>query len=516
MATLDSVSSRPKPGNDILVDRTSVHAAPINQPLVLDLDHTLLRSDMLVECFVAALRRNPFILFSAIIWLARGKAVLKNKLAAYAPDDLEAIPAFQPLVELAEREARRGRSIVLATASDELLARRVAKRFGFICEVLASDGTRNLKGAAKAALLVESYPQGFIYAGDNQADLTVWEKATSAVGVNLKPKTTKALSAFGKPMLLLNDAKHPARVLIKAARVKQWAKNVLIFAPLFLAGMMLEGAAWRDALFAFFGLGFVASATYLLNDLFDLNDDRRHWTKRNRPLASGALPIGEGLMLVPVLGLAGFVLAAAAGWAVLATVALYTLITLAYSFHIKRVPVLDVAVLATLFTLRLFLGVVAIGAVISPWLFVFSMALFLSLSTAKRHTEVVRMAQHGKNKTAGRGYIARDEPMLLALGLATAMSAVVLFSLYLTAEAFQNAAYSAPGFLWATPVLLFLWLGRIWLVSQRGDLDDDPVAFALKDKPSLALGLMLGLAFAGAVMGGKMGGLFLEIAPWAI
>jgi hypothetical protein len=171
---------------------------------------------------------------------------------------------------------------------------------------------------------------------------------------------------------------------------------------------------------------------------------------------------------------------------------------------------LDVAVLATLFTLRLFLGVVAIGAVISPWLFVFSMALFLSLSTAKRHTEVVRMALHGKTKTAGRGYIARDEPMLLALGLAAAMSAVVLFSLYLTAEAFQAAMYTAPGFLWATPILLFLWLGRIWLVSQRGELDDDPVAFALKDKASLALGCMLGLAFGGAIFGGfAMGAL-----PW--
>ena len=209
-------------------------------------------------------------------------------------------------------------------------------------------------------------------------------------------------------------------------------------------------------------------------------------------------------MLVPVLSFAGFVLAAAAGWAVLATIALYTVITLAYSMHLKRVPVLDVALLATLFTLRLFLGVVAIGAVISPWLFVFSMALFLSLSTAKRHTEVVRMALHGKTKTAGRGYIARDEPMLLSLGLAAAMSSVVLFSLYLTAEAFTNAVYSAPGFLWATPVLLFLWLGRIWLISQRGELDDDPVAFALKDRPSLMLGAMLGLAFVGAVLGGTI------------
>lgn len=512
MASLDSVHAHPEPSNDQPIGGVSLDSAPVHVPLVLDLDGTLIRSDVLVECFVAALRRNPFVLFIAIFWLLQGKAVLKQKLAAYAPDDLDAIPANQDLLKLAEREAKRGRAVVLATASNEIMARRIARRFAFIGEVLASDGVRNLKGRAKADVLEERFPGGFIYAGDSSADLPVWARAQSAIGINLAPKTAKALATLGKPMLLLNDSKHPLRVLIKAARVKQWAKNALIFAPLFLAGMMFEATAWRDALLAFFGLGFVASATYLLNDLFDLNDDRRHWTKRNRPLASGDLPIVEGLMLVPVLTLAGFALSAAAGLAVFATVMLYTVITLAYSFHVKRVPVVDVAVLAGLFTLRLFLGVVAIGAVLSPWLFVFSMALFLSLSTAKRHTEVVRMALHGKTKTAGRGYIARDEPMLLALGLAAAMSAVVLFSLYLTAEAFQaTSVYSAPMFLWATPVLLFLWLGRIWLISQRGELDDDPVAFALKDRPSLALGAMLGLAFAGAVFGGTV---MVEVAQW--
>ena len=508
MAILDSIDTRTAVANDLPPSGGGVLAAPLDQPLVLDLDHTLLRSDMLVECFVAALRRNPFVLFLALLWLLRGKAVLKARLAPFAPDDLEAIPAHEWLVQLAQAQAKLGRTVVLATAADELLARRIARRFAFISEVIASNGVRNLRGQAKACLLGERFPQGFIYAGDSHADLTVWQKANGAIGVNLLPRTARALAGLGKPMLLVKDRPHTLKVLIKAARVKQWAKNALIFAPLFLAGMMLDAAAWRDALLAFFALGFVASATYLLNDLFDLGDDRRHWTKRHRPLAAGTLPIGEGLMLVPVLGVAGFALALAAGWAVVATVALYTLVTLAYSFHLKRVPILDVAVLAALFTLRLFLGVVAIGAVLSPWLFVFSMALFLSLSTAKRHTEVVRMALHGKTKTAGRGYIARDEPMLLSLGLAAAMSAVVLFSLYLTAEAFQNAVYSAPAFLWATPVLLFLWLGRIWLVSQRGELDDDPVAFALKDRASLALGAMLGLAFGGAVFAGMV--------PWLV
>jgi 4-hydroxybenzoate polyprenyltransferase len=221
-------------------------------------------------------------------------------------------------------------------------------------------------------------------------------------------------------------------------------------------------------------------------------------------LASGALALTHGLALVPVLATAGLALAALLGPGVLATVLLYASVTLAYSARLKRIPILDVTLLAGLFTLRLFVGVVAIGAVISAWLFVFSMALFLSLSIAKRHTEVVRMVAHGLSEAAGRGYRACDAVLLLALGVASAASAIVLLTLYLTAEAFRAAFYTAPAFLWLAPIVLMLWLGRIWLLSQRGELDDDPVAFALKDGPSLALGVALGLAFAAASVGGLL------------
>lgn len=478
--------------------------APLDQPLVLDLDRTLARTDLMFECLAAALARNPLVILFAIFWLMQGKAVLKRRLAQAAALDLDGMPVNEAVVALATREAARGRTIVLATAAEELVAHRIARRFPFITRVFASNGTVNLKGAAKARLLQDAFPGGFVYAGDSHADLAIWREASEIVAVGAGSATLKAARALGKPVLVMPDAGLSGAVLRKAIRMKQWAKNALVFAPVALAGLIFDVSAWGHALVAFLALSLVASATYLINDLFDLADDRQHWTKRNRPLASGAMRIEYGLALVPLLALAGFGLAALIGTKVLAVVALYTVVTLAYSFGIKRVAILDVAMLAGLFTLRLFLGVVAIGVVISPWLFVFSMALFLSLSIAKRHTEVVRAVLHGKTKLAGRGYVARDEPLLLAMGMGAAMSAIVLFALYLNSEAFLGAFYSAPDFLWIAPVALFLWLGRVWLKSQRGELDDDPVAFALRDGPSLALGAMLGLGFLLAAFGGPL------------
>jgi 4-hydroxybenzoate polyprenyltransferase len=268
-----------------------------------------------------------------------------------------------------------------------------------------------------------------------------------------------------------------------------------------LAGKLGDAGAWLNVGLAFLAIGFLASATYLVNDLSDLADDRRHWSKRNRPLASGRMSIPVALLLVPAFLVIAAALGLFAGPAVFSVLALYGATTLFYSFKLKRIPIVDVMTLASLFTLRLLLGVVAIGAALSPWLFVFSMALFFSISLAKRHVEVVRLRAHGMEKSAGRGYDPRDEPFLLALGVGSALSSVVLLSLYLSADAFRAAFYGAPQFLWFAPAIILLWLSRIWLLSQRGELDDDPVAFALKDRPSLMLGAALGLAFFAAAFG---------------
>lgn len=439
--------------------------------------------------------------------LTGGRAHLKRKLADIAYLDTDLIPANAELVALAESEMRAGRDIILATAADELLANRFKRRFSCISRVIASDGERNLKGSRKADVLLDQYPLGFIYAGDSPADLHIW-KHSGVVTVGASPATRRKAQALGKPILHIDGPRLSFASLLKSIRLQQWVKNALVFAPVALAGKFADAAAWTDAGLAFIAIGFLASATYLINDLSDLADDRRHWTKRNRPLASGQMPIPVALVLVPVLLAAATALGAVLGPAGFAVLALYGATTLLYSLKLKQIPIVDVMTLASLFTLRLLLGVTAIGAALSPWLFVFSMALFFSISLAKRHVEVVRMRAHGMEQMAGRGYDTRDEPFLLTLGVGSGLSSVVLLSLYLSADAFRAAHYGAPQFLWFAPAVILLWLSRIWLLSQRGELDDDPVAFALRDRPSLMLGGVLGLAFLAAAFGNHI--------PWPI
>jgi 4-hydroxybenzoate polyprenyltransferase len=252
---------------------------------------------------------------------------------------------------------------------------------------------------------------------------------------------------------------------------------------------------------AFVALGLVALGTYLINDLLDVEHDRRHWSKRARPIAAGDLPIGTTIAAAAISISAGLASGAAVGLGVLATLMAYLVLTLAYSVRLKRLPIVDVTVLAILFTLRIAVGIAVAGVFASPWLLVFSMALFASLSIAKRYTEIQRTAIKGEAEVPGRGYITADAPLVLGLGLATATTSVVILVLFLIFDAFGRDVYSDPQWLWLFPIIIFLWIGRIWLICQRGDLNDDPVVFALRDRQSLVLGALSAIAFSFALFG---------------
>lgn len=468
-------------------------------PLVVDVDGTLLRGDLLAESALAFLRSNPFGIFLLLAWLLQGKATLKRRLAERVELDLDGIPVNGELVVLIEREHARGREIHIATASDALVAAKLARRFGFVDGLIASDGVTNLKGAAKARALVERFPGGFAYAGDAPADLAVWRAASETVVVAASPKTLAAAKRIREPLAVIERPKTGLRVLAKALRVHQWAKNALVAVPMVLGGKAFDPSAWSMVALGMLLLGILASSTYLLNDLWDIEDDRRHWTKKNRPFASGKLPIVFGLVAAPLGILVALAGALAIGPSTFVAFAAYLSLTLAYSVRIKRIMVLDAFTLASLFTLRLVVGITIAGVVASPWLLVFSMFLFASLSVAKRHTEVLRVIQAGKEYASGRGYLATDGPVLVALGVSCGVSAVLVMVLYLIDEAFRAGFYTTPAALWVFPAALFVWLGRIWTISGRGELNDDPVVFAIKDKASLLLGAAMGAAFVVAV-----------------
>ncbi|MBS7698493.1 MULTISPECIES: UbiA family prenyltransferase [unclassified Chelatococcus] len=470
-------------------------------PLVLDLDGTLLRTDLLYESLVAYLRHNPWGFWRIFGWVAKGKANLKRELAKAAPLDLESLPVNEEVAAYAAEARATGRDVYLATAADGDLAHRIAARFPFLSGIIASDGITNLKGVQKAEALAARFPQGFSYAGDCRADLAVWRKSSEILLVGVSPGVEKTARTIAEPAAIFPPSPTGFRLYAKALRLHQWAKNLLIFVPLILGGKTFDIAAWSTTAAGFLALGLLASATYLLNDLSDLPDDRRHWSKRERPLAKGSLPIRTALILAPLGLLASFSIGAILGPAAVVMLGLYLALTLAYSLRLKREPIVDGFVLACLFTLRLGFGIVLAQVVTSPWLLTFSMFLFLSLSFAKRHTEVERMVQHGLKKAAGRGYRAGDGPLLLAVGASAGVGSVLVMVLYLIQEAFPAGYYTKPAFLWAFPAVLFLWVGRVWLLCQRGELKDDPVAFALKDRTSIALGGVMAAAFLAAHLG---------------
>ena len=283
--------------------------------------------------------------------------------------------------------------------------------------------------------------------------------------------------------------------LLKSLRLPQWAKNLLIFIPLILAGKFHSAEAWTACILGFIGFGLLASATYLVNDIRDRPFDRLHWTKRVRPIANGDVPAGIALAAAAAAAAGGFGITAAVGLGAVLVLAIYAALTLLYSMTLKRVPMLDVLVIALLFTLRLVLGIQLAKVAASPWLLVFSMFVFLSLSLGKRYTEVERARALGRERIAGRGYLSKDGPMLFGLGLSTGVGAVLIMILYLLNEGFAAGFYKSPMLLWALPALLFLWVGRYWLVAGRGQLDDDPLEYAVKDKVSLALGAAMAAVF---------------------
>lgn len=472
---------------------TARHPAP-PIPLLIDLDHSLIRTDLLMESALAYVATNPLRIGRLIAWLLQGRAHLKRRIAEAVDLDMELIPVNEKVVAIAEEAAREGRPVFLVTASDDLLAQKIAGRFPFLSGVIASDGVRNLKGRHKAEAISGRFPDGYDYIGDSAADIHIWRGARKVVSVAPSRSTLSKVRELDKPTTVIEGSSR-VRALIKAARFHQWAKNTLIFVPAILSGTVADITVLLSCILAFLALGLVALGTYLVNDLLDINHDRRHWSKRFRPIASGDLPITIAIVVAIVSIAGGLAIGAFVNLGVLSGLLAYLVLTLAYSIHIKRVPILDVVVLAILFTLRLAVGIAAANVFASPWLLVFSMALFTSLSIAKRNTEIQRTAAKGETVVPGRGYLTADTPLVLGLGLATGTASVLILVLFLIFDAFERDIYANPHWLWFFPVVIFLWVGRIWLISQRGELHDDPVAFALKDRQSLVLGALMATAF---------------------
>ena len=461
-------------------------------PLAVDLDGTLLLTDTLFEALAEQLRRRPVWTLWQMIQLPFSIAKVKARIQAAARVDIATLPVNKAVADYCIRARAEGRQVWLVTAADQSVAEETVKHFPFFHRAVGSDGVTNNKGAAKARKLQELAPEGFEYVGDSRADLKVWKDAKAASLVGGGDMRRRAVARLG--VQVAREFDRPARGVSawrKALRMHQWAKNALIFVPAILAMKITDPATLIALLIALPLLGILASGTYILNDLVDLAADRGHPAKKNRPFASGQLKLWQGFLVAPLMivgALAGgFLLSPGFG----ATMLSYLIITLAYSFKLKRVALADTLTLSLLYTLRLVMGAVLAGVMLSQWLMVFSLFLFVSLSLAKRHAEAIRRTDAGERGVATRGYRAEDAGLTLGLGIATATVSPLIMALYIIESAWPSGVYQTPEALWIAPAALSVWLMRVWLLANRGELDDDPVVFAVKDPQSLMIGAVL-------------------------
>jgi 4-hydroxybenzoate polyprenyltransferase/phosphoserine phosphatase len=447
-------------------------------PLCVDMDGTLLRTDTLHESAIGAVLADWRVGLSIPGWLRQGKALLKQELAERWRFNAAELPYDQDLLAFLRAERARGRHIVLCTAAHRSIAERVARHLGIFDEVIATEGDRNLRGPAKGEALCQRFGRaGFIYAGNDSTDEPVWEAAAAAIVVNASDKLRAKAERSYRVLAVFGDQRGIPRALLRAMRPHQWIKNSLCLVPLLAAGdFSAQGLAHALLVMAAFCL--VASAIYLVNDLSDLAADRAHPRKSRRPLASGALPISHGLALVPILLVIGAALAAASG--ALDVVAVYAVCSVAYSMGFKEQPLLDVFLLALLYTIRLFGGGVATGHEVSLWLLGFSSFLFLSLALVKRVSELHRQLGTTKRAVARRGYTTDDIAILQMFGCASTFASTIVLSLYVQSDV-ASRAYANPDMLWGTIPLLLFWQCRLWLSTARGYMHDDPIVYAARD-----------------------------------
>jgi 4-hydroxybenzoate polyprenyltransferase len=453
-------------------------------PLCVDLDGTLIRSDLLLESLFGLLKRNLLYLLWLPLWLLEGKAAFKRRLAERVELAVDLLPYNEPLLAWLREQRAAGRPLLLATASHVTYAEQVALHLGLFEGILASDGDTNLSGSRKRRRLVELYGErGFDYAGNARVDLEVWSQARAAVLVNVPERVAAQAAALTRIEQRFQDPSPGLRDYLKALRLHQWLKNLLLFVPLAAAHQALDPLLLGQVLLGFLAFGLCASSVYLLNDLLDLPADRRHPSKRRRAFASGRIPLQHGVALIPLLLLGALSLALGLPWEFLGVLALYYATTLAYSLRLKQAALVDVLTLAGLYTLRLVAGGAAAGVPLSFWLLAFSMFLFLSLALVKRYSELLVMQQENRDNAQGRGYQVGDLEGLAQFGAASGYLAVLVLALYINSEQIKDL-YARPEAVWLLCPLLLYWISRVWLLARRDQMHEDPVVFAIEDRRS--------------------------------
>ena len=463
-------------------------------PLVVDLDGTLIRTDLLHESVFGLLKQNPFNVFLLPFWLMRGKAYMKQQIAERVDLRVDLLPWNEEFLGYLQEEYDAGRRLVLATASNRRYAEGVAGHLGIFADVLASDAEENLSGARKLQHIEKMFAGGgFVYAGNAAVDVPIWQRAESAVLVSPTATARRKAGALGNVARVFETRTQRLLALLKAMRPHQWLKNVLVFVPLVLSHQLHNPELVLNCVLAFIAFSLCASSVYLLNDLLDLDADRQHPRKCRRPFAAGTLPVTTGVAAMGALLLASLVIGMLLPPLFLPALVFYYVMTLAYSIWLKRAALVDGLVLAGLYTMRLIAGAAAIAVLPSFWLLAFSIFIFLSLAFIKRYSELLTVGEVEDAKLAGRGYKPVDMETLAQLGTASGYLAVLVLALYINGDK-VGEMYARPEALWMLCPMMLYWVSRMWLLTRRGDMHDDPVVFTMRDVRTWWLAVLAGSA----------------------
>jgi 4-hydroxybenzoate polyprenyltransferase len=444
---------------------------------------------MLLETAISFLKINIFNIFLLLLWLSKGKELLKSELAKRVDFDPKLLPYNQELLDFLKKQNSH---LVLATASNRIIAEKIASHLGIFHEVLASDKIINLKGKNKLEVLNQRFGEGnYVYCGDSNADLSIFMQCKDYILVNPSESVKRKAIAIKPPLQLFEYKKPFFKSIFKQIRVYQWIKNILLFFPPLLAHAT-DAKIYSASVLAFFAFSFTASAIYVLNDLFDLDSDRAHPRKKFRPLAAGDMSIAEGILSFVLLLSSSFFISIYLLPLEFSLILLFYFISnLAYSFKLKSIYIVDIVILASLYSLRIYAGSLAVNVPTSKWLLAFSMFIFLSLAFLKRYTELLDLKTNNKEKAKGRGYSVSDISLVQSFGTAAGLLSILVYTLYIESSS-VSLLYKRPEFLYLISPLLLIWISRLWFKASRGFMHDDPIVFTAKDKVSY---LIIGLSF---------------------
>jgi len=464
------------------------------KPLVIDIDDTLLHTDMLMESFLSALGKNAIETVKST-WANIGdRALLKAEMVRLSDLDVSRLPVNEAVLALAKKAQAEGREVILASGSDESLVKKLAERFELHGNHIGSDSKVNLTGRAKGEALVERYGLGnFDYVGDTTIDLKVWKRADLAYVVAPSNRLRAAIGEIDKDPIEIEGGWR-AMDLLRALRPHQWIKNILLLMPM-IAAHQTSFAGLGIILAAMVAFSFAASSIYIVNDLLDLDSDRQHEKKFARPFAAGKVPIKIGAITSVCLGLVALLIAMSIGWDMFGVVAVYMALSFAYSVYLKSLRWIDIWVLALLYSLRVLAGGVAVDAPASGWLVAFVFSVFMSLGCVKRMTELARAKTEGK--LPGRAYQKSDRPDLLNMSILTALNGIIVFIAY----TYSSTAFTLYAGIWElrwVGIPLAVWMTRMISTGWAGVQNYDPIVFALRDRYSLIFSVIVVLGLFNA------------------